>query len=224
MLEEVQEIAVLASDCPQCHDRRTLEIVSVTAFRIWIHCQSCGHVWSRSPLGYAVARFVASLREGERPAPAPVENPTELPPASEARPMLLVDDLPQARGSCTVEDIEAWLCQGDGESAPRVHAPDDVARWLECDPFGGTPLEPALREEVNEEFFLPRLVRPTPTTFAERLDAFHDGLVRLQEFVANYTRREEAEAQRAMLALGEAAATAPATHRKKAPVLRFKAS
>ncbi len=215
---------MFASDCPQCHDRRTLEIVSVTAFRIWIHCQSCGHMWSRSPLGYAVARFVTSLREGERPAPAPVENPTELQPASDTRPMLLVDDLPKARGACTVEDIEAWLCQGDGEGAPRLHAPDDVARWLECDPFGGTPLEPALRETVNEEFFLPRLVRPTPTTFAERLDAFNDGLVRLQEFVANYTRREEAEAQRAMLALEEAAAAAHASRRKKAPVLRLKAS
>jgi hypothetical protein len=47
--------------------------------------------------------------------------------------------------------------------------------------------------------------------------------VRLEEFVANCTRREEAEAQR-MMAEIEAAAASRAAARKKAPVLRFKAS
>jgi hypothetical protein len=219
-----QELAVFASDCPQCHDRRTLEIVSVTPFHVWIHCQSCGHLWNRSPLGYAIARFMTSLREGPPPIAPSVEDPEEVPPAADAGPMLLMEDLPDARRACTVEDIEAWLRQGDGEVVPRAHTPDDVSNWIEHDPFGAKE-EPVRREVVNEELFLPPPgpVRPMPATLAERLDAFHDGLVRLEEFVANCTRREEAEAQR-MMAEIEAAAASRAAARKKAPVLRFKAS
>ncbi|MBI2223280.1 MAG: hypothetical protein HYU53_18985 [Acidobacteria bacterium] len=216
---------MFATDCPHCHDRRALENVSVTPFHIWIHCQSCGHVWSRAPLAYALARFVTRLREGEQPAERPAERPIELPPAAGEPAMLCFEDLPAARRVSAGEDMEAWLRQGDADGPPRFHGPEDVSHWLDSDPFGGrTQEQRAARNAADEEFFLPRVARPAPATLAERLDAFHDGLVRLEAFVANYTRREEVEAQRAMAEIEAAAAQHASASAKRATVLRFKVS
>ncbi len=198
---------MLTACCPRCRSHLTSEVVSITAFRIWIRCDRCNCTWLERPAAYLLRRLIGRLVDPFTRHSRSVD--VAMPPEEaglaaaiacgrgpEGDPVTLVPaELPRGFAPPpphTVEDVDQWFDRCEQEFGPKARVPGSVADWLESDPLEATVEQPA----PPEQRWVPPL-RPTMQgTFAERLDTLHDGLVKLEAFVRKCTREEEATARR----------------------------
>ena len=154
-------------------------------------------MWQRSGVAclYAWLRGATWVQpEASRDVAVPA-GPIEVPPTAHRSPS---PPAPRA-AERSATDIEEWLRRDPLDAAPRGSR-GQVEDWLTSDPFAGVE-HPAARD-VSEWLPVPPVVReapaaaavPPPATLLERLDVFHQGLVRLEQFVARAAKLEEAAA------------------------------
>lgn len=184
--------------CPHCHAPAPADPVSTTRFRAWLLCLSCGHVWTVSRLALAVR---ACRRRRPLPSqPAVLEDAAVL----ESAEGTFVTPLPAGDHA-----VESWLASTEPVSAGS-RAWTSVDAWLDADPL---PVTSAPRDRALEDEWglsrRPEAVRPNPRTLMERLDALYQGMVQLERFVQNSTRREEALAAASVADVPAANATPP---------------
>jgi hypothetical protein len=121
------------------------------------------------------------------------------------------------------EGMESWL-RASSEAVSEPHgalavADDPLSAWLDSDPFGEAPRRITAEVFSSQHHSGPRIAAVRPSTFTERLDMMHQGLMKLEAFVANCARREEEAASKGDADVPQ---DEPATIRRST-VLRFRA-
>jgi hypothetical protein len=185
-------------------------VVSITAFRIWIRCDRCNCTWLEKPAAYLLRRLTGRLIAPftRRPSLSHLTMPVEESAADAMVPWgrraedvaaaLVPADLPQgleATSPRTVEDLDQWLDRCEDEFGPKARVSVTVADWLDNDGLGAPVQQPVEQPAPPDRRWVPPSRPPVQGTFVERLDALHDGLVKLEAFVLKCRRQEETTAR-----------------------------
>jgi hypothetical protein len=185
-------------------------VVSITALRIWIRCDRCNCTWLEKPAAYLLRRLIGWLigpftrrsSFGHLTMPAEEGAGAAMVPwgrgAEDVSPTLPAD-LPQGLDAAPpriVEDLDQWLDRCEEEFGPKARVSGTVADWLDNDGLGAPVEQPVEQPAPPDQRRVPPSRPPVQGTFVERLDALHDGLVKLEAFVLKCTREEEATARR----------------------------
>ena len=202
---------MLTACCPRCRSHDTSEVVSITALRIWIRCDRCNCTWLEKPAAYLLRRLLGRLIDpftrrsspghltmlAEEGAPGAVVSWGR--GGEDESPTLVPADLPQglhAASPRTVEDLDQWFDRCEEAFGPKPRVSGTVADWLDNDGLGAPVEQPVEQPAPPDRRWVPPSRPPVQGTLVERLDALHDGLVKLEAFVLKCRREEEATARR----------------------------
>lgn len=176
--------------CPRCHNRSRPSLATLTVVRAWVLCIDCGNIWSYSSVRFLASRWLWNKQGTPARTPPQVEHDQV-----DVRPREGLLDL------CEPElfaGMESWVrASSESVSEPdgaRAVVDDPLSAWLDSDPFEEAPRRIPAEAFRSQRQPAPRIAAVRPSTFTERLDMMHQGLMKLEAFVANCARREEAAA------------------------------